>query len=180
MGKAFAITFGALAAIAIFVVYRTGYLEPVDIGSGSQGPFVLIYKQHTGPYHKIAPVIDEVERTFKEANIDCPMAFGRFLHDPNVVPHDRLESHGGCALPTTTNAVEKFAKSNNYQIDRIDKKEYLVATFNGSPSVGPLRVYPEVEAWMNKYGYKNKGPVIELYQTTGPDSLTTRYLFTYD
>ena len=39
MGKAFAITFALLIGIAAFIVYRTGYLKPVTIASGNQGPF---------------------------------------------------------------------------------------------------------------------------------------------
>lgn len=180
MGKAFAITFGCLLAIAIFIVYRTGYLKPVTIASGDQGPFVFVYQEHQGAYHKIAPVIDKVEALFKNSNSPCPLAFGRFLHDPKTVPQDRLESHGGCAFTTLTPEIQSLAQANDLKIEEIGKREYLVAHFEGSPSVGPLKVYPHVEDWMSKYGYKIKNPVIEIYQTTGEDSLHTRYLFQYD
>ena len=64
MAKAFAITFGLIVAIFIFIIIRTGYTKPVAINSGEQGPFVLVYKLHEGPYHKIAPVIDGVEKIY--------------------------------------------------------------------------------------------------------------------
>lgn len=179
MAKAFAATFAILLAMAAFVVYRTGYFKPVDIASGEQGPFYLVYKVHHGPYHKIAPVIDEVEKEFQDNDIDCPLAFGRYIHDPDTVEQDRLESHGGCAFTNLSPEVESLAKAKNFNIDPVEKKEYLVAHFEGSPSIGPMKVYPYVKEWMNKYGYKRQGPVIELYQTTGPDSVHTRYLFTY-
>ena len=146
----------------------------------TRGRFFLIYKVHRGPYHKIAPVIDSVENFFKENKVNCPLAFGRYLHDPDSVPHDRLESHGGCAFPQISEELKKLAEEQKLQIDTIEKKEYLVAHFEGSPSVGPLKVYPYVEEWMAKYGYKKKGSVLEIYQTTGEDSLHTRYLFEYE
>jgi len=179
MAKAFAITFGLLLAIAIFIVYRVGYFNPVNISSGNQGPFFFVYKVHRGPYHKIAPVIDSVEDFFKENQLPCPLAFGRYLHDPNTVPHDRLESHGGCAFPSPSPALQELIKKGEFETDEVPKKEYVVAHFEGSPSIGPLKVYPYVKEWMDKYGYKLESPVIEIYQTTGEDSVHTRYLFNY-
>lgn len=179
MGKALLITFAILISILAFIVYRTGYFKPVSIASGDQGPFVLVYLEHKGPYHKIAPVIDDVEETFKENKQPCPMAFGRYLHDPDEVPHDRLRSHGGCLFPQLNEQIQKIAKDNDFTVETLEKKEYIVAHFEGSPSVGPLKVYPYVEDWLKKYGYQQVGPVIEIYQTLGPDSLHTRYLFQY-
>jgi effector-binding domain-containing protein len=179
MGKAFAITFGALLILAGFILYRTGYFQPVELTAGKQGPFLLAYKVHKGPYHKLAPVIDEVENFFEKNGLSCPLAFGRFLHDPNTVEHDRLESHGGCAFPVKTEKLQEIIAKGDLKTDHLKKEEYVVAVFKGSPSIGPFVVYPKVEEWMAKYDYKITGPVIELYQTTGADSLTTRYLFPY-
>lgn len=179
MGKALAITFGLLISVFIFIIYRTGYMKPVDISSGEQGPFVFIYKTHKGPYHEIAPVIDSVEKFFKDSGLPCPLTFGRYLNDPELTPHDRLVSHGGCAFPTPNPKLEEIIAKGEFERQDIEKLEYVVAHFEGSPSIGPLKVYPQVKAWLAKYGYKIDGPVIEIYQTTGPDSLHTRYLFPY-
>ncbi len=179
MGKALGITFGLLLAVFIFIVIRTGYFKPVNINSGDQGPFVLVYQIHKGPYHKIAPVIDSVEAFFNQQGLPCPLTFGRYLHDPNTTPHDRLESHGGCAFPANNEKLAELAQQKDLTIEPLEKKEYVVAQFDGSPSIGPLKVYPYVKNWMEKYGYSITGPVIEIYQTTGPDSLHTRYLFPY-
>ncbi len=179
MGKALAITFGMLAVLAGFIVYRTGYFKPVELSAGEQGPFILAYKVHKGPYHKIAPIIDEVETFFKNNDFPCPLAFGRFLHDPDVVEHDRLVSHGGCAFTTMNEQLQELIKKGQLELDTVKKQEYIVAIYEGSPSVGPFVVYPKVKEWMGKYDYKITGPVIEIYQTTGEDSLLTRYLFPY-
>jgi AraC family transcriptional regulator len=179
MGKAFAVTFGLLLAVFIFIIIRVGYFKPVTIASGEQGPFLLVYKVHRGPYHEIAPMIDEVEAFFKDNGLPCPLAFGRFLHDPNTVPHDRLESHVGCAFMNSSPRLQELIESGGFLQDPLPKTEYVVGHFEGSPSMGPIKVYPYVEDWMNKYGYQIQRPVIELYQTTGEDSVHTRYLFNY-
>jgi hypothetical protein len=179
MAKAFAATLAILLFFAGFVVYRTGYLKPVTISSGFQGPFILVYKKHQGPYHKIAPVIDSVEDFFNQKGLDCPLAFGRYLHDPNTTPHDRLQSHGGCAFPGMTPQLQKVLKEADLEVENLPKEEYLVASFAGSPSIGPWKVYPHVEDWLQKYGYQKQETVIELYQTMGVDAVQTRYLFRY-
>lgn len=179
MAKAFSVTFGILFCLIAFIFYRTGFFNDVNISAGNQGPFVLVYKVHKGPYHKIAPIIDDVESFFKENKLPCPLAFGRYLHDPNLVEHDRLVSHGGCAFSSMSEKLSEILKSHDFKYETLEKKEYVVATFDGSPSVGPMKVYPRVQEWLNKYGYKQDGPVIEIYQTTGEDSVLTRYLFSY-
>ena len=95
MAKAFVATLLMLLTVAAVLVYRTGAYKEVVISSGDQGPFVLIYKIHKGPYHKIVDVISEVEDFFFKKDLACPIAFGLYLHDPNLVEQDRLISHGG-------------------------------------------------------------------------------------
>ncbi len=180
MAKAFIATLFILLSVAAVLIYRTGVYKEVQISSGDQGPFVLVYKVHKGPYHKIVAVISEVEDYFFKNDLACPMAFGLYLHDPNQVEQDRLTSHGGCVFTNLSKELQEVVKDSNYEIEVLEKKEYLVATFDGSPSLGPIRVYPKVDAWMAKYGYKRKGSVLELYQTMGEDKVLTRYLFEYE
>lgn len=184
MAKALGITFGLLLAVIAFVFFRTGYFKDVAISTAQEGPFILVYQVHKGPYHKIIPVIESVEKYFADKGMACPLAFGLYLHNPDAVEHDRLVSHGGCAFPLTQTEgnVEwnALVKESGFQTETLDRKEYVQAAFSGSPSLGPLKVYPAVEKWLSKYGYKKVGPVLELYQTLGPDAVTTRYLFTYE
>ena len=179
MIKAFGITVLFLLSLGAFILYRTGAFKAVTIGGGEQGPFFLVYKLHRGPYHKIAPLIDSVETFFKEHERPCPLTFGRYLHDPHQVPHDRLESHGGCAFLKKDKRLLSLVAQGGYEMEEVPKKEYVVAHFEGSPSIGPLKVYGSVKKWLARYGYEQQGPVIEIYQTTSEDSLRTRYLFSY-
>ncbi len=179
MLKAFAITISLLLSLAIFVYYRTGMNQPVSILSGEMGPYLLVYKIHHGAYHKMAKTIDEVETFFAENSLPCPLAFGRYLHDPSLVDEDRLESHGGCAFSIEDERLNELIQKGGFNQERLEKKEYVIGAFEGSPSVGPFKVYPAVEKWLKKYGYQKEGPVIELYKTLGPDAVLTKYLFNY-
>ncbi len=181
MIKAFVITLCIFLGFAVFIFFRTGLNQPVNLMSGEVGPYLLVYKIHRGSYHKMNSTIESVETFFKEKNKSCPMAFGRYIHDPSLVDEDRLESHGGCVFVSQDDQVKNLIQENSeLQSEWIEKKEYIIATFEGSPSVGPIKVYPEVESWMKKYGYKKKGPVIEIYQTLGADAVMTKYLFDYE
>ena len=166
-----------LFLIASFVFWRTGYYKEVTIGSGELGPFYLVYKEHLGPYHKIPPVIESVEKAMDQIGNKCPFAFGRYLDDPEKVDHDRLRSHGGCAFASP---LSHPVDASQFKEQSLSKQEYVIATFNGSPSVGPFKVYPKVDEWFKKYGYKQKGPVVELYQTLEDGTVLTKYLFKYE
>lgn len=180
MGKAFAITAAIFAVIIGVMIYRTGIYKDVTITPGQQGPYILVYKEHFGEYHKIVPTIESVEILMRESGLPCPLAFGRYLDDPDEVEHDRLRSHGGCAFSAMTEQLNTIIKANGLFSESIEKREYVIASFNGSPSMGPIVVYPKIEDWFKKYGYKQSGPVIELYQTLEDKSVLTRYLFAYD
>ena len=164
-----------LVCISAFVFWRTGFYKEVHITSGELGPFHLVYKEHLGPYHKIPPVIKEVEEAMENIGNKCSLAFGRYLDDPKTVDHDRLRSHGGCAFNQPLSHP-----TSSFKQEQIPRKEYVIATFNGSPSVGPFKVYPKVEEWFKKFGYKQTGSVIELYQTLEDGSVLTKYLFLYE
>lgn len=176
----------SLLAILTFVLIRTGYFKEVTISSGFKGPYTLAYREHIGPYHKIPPVITSVESFFKNNDRPCLMAFGRYFDNPDEVDHDRLRSQGGCIFPGRPQDTEFFLSSLKappsafkIETDFLEKKEYILATFNGSPSVGPLKVYPKVTEWMDKYGYSIAGPVIEIYKTLPDETVLTTYLFPY-
>lgn len=179
MLKAFIITLILLLSGLGFVVWRTGYFQPVEISGGSFGPYFMVYQIHQGAYHNMPKTLEKVEDFFKEQDIPCPLSFGRYLHDPALVDEDRLESHGGCLIKEWTQEQMVKIQNSEFKTEELPAKEYVIARFNGSPSIGPFRVYPEVEKFFKKYGYQQNGPVIEVYQTLGPDSVLTQYLFSY-
>ncbi|MCB0377778.1 MAG: GyrI-like domain-containing protein [Bdellovibrionales bacterium] len=178
MAKALAFTLAIFVTIAAFLFYRTGYFKDVEIQAQTLGPYTLMFKDHQGEYHKITSVIEAVETFAKDKGQGCEMAFGRYLDDPDQVDHDRLRSQGGC-ISSNPEAFVSLQGTEGLKFENLPAREYIVASFNGSPSIGPFVVYPKVKDWMKKYGYKIDGPVIEIYKTLPDQSVLTRYLFIY-
>ena len=162
----------ALIAYAAHVLNYVGAFKPVLISEKNAGPFLMIYKDHSGPYHKIVPVIEEVEQWAKAHGLDCKLSFGEYLDNPDVTEEGRLRSHGGCLVSEfPTNLPEGF------KTQTIPEKNYVTAIFEGSPGIGPLKVYPKVFNYFEENRLKRSDSVIEVYEVRGSESMVTTYYF---
>lgn len=161
-----------LLTAVIYAVFNLGVFKDVQIEKGPYAELHLVYKDHVGPYHYIGDVIKEVEKFFKENNLDCPITFGQYLDDPRVVEHERLKSRGGCLH-------EGFPENFSTDLKKmlIPAGEYYIAHFSGSPWIGPYKVYGKVFEKAAQDGNGLKGPVIEIYEAFGTEGMRTTYLF---
>lgn len=170
--------FLALAITAVgFVFYMYSYLgfnRPVEIELGERQMLQLLAKNHMGAYHQIGPVISDVEQWANAHNIHCPQTFGEYLDDPAAMDQDRLRSRGGCVLtsplPADLELPKGFAKGER------PARKYVIARFQGSPSIGPMKVYPLAQKFIEDQRLKVSGAVIEIYTVNGKD-VTTEFLF---
>ena len=119
-------------------------------------------------------MIQEAEAWANSHNLRCPQTFGEYLDDPSLIDEDRLRSHGGCVLSATLTTVPP-----DFQYQIRAERTYVVARFPGSPSIGPYKVYPKVQAFIAEQRLKPAAPVIEIYTISG-DQMTTEYLFAVD
>lgn len=155
-----------------FTFIRSGAWKSVQVQEGPQGPFVMIYKDFTGPYHKIIGTIREVETWAKSQGLDCKKSFGEYLDDPQVVEHERLKSRGGCL-------VEK-APANlpaEFKTQETPQQLYVYADFDGSPALGPLKVYGKIQDYMINRKFQMNGPVLEIYEVLNEKEIKTHFLF---
>jgi effector-binding domain-containing protein len=162
-------------AIIIFVFYLMNYLgsfKPVIINQKKAGPFQVIYKTHIGPYHKIVPVIEEVEKWAKEHGFDCKLSFGEYLDDPKATEEVRLRSNGGCFVDHFPNQMPE-----GFQSKTIPEKDYVTAVFEGSPGIGPMKVYPKVYKYAEEQRIPLEETVMEVYEIHSQESMTTTYYF---
>lgn len=168
-----AIVTGAIL-LAVYLYVYLGVSRPVTVTLEKRGPFYLLFKDHQGPYHKIGGAIAEVEKWASEHNTRCPRTFGEYLDNPETGDEDRLRSHGGCVLATNlATAPPEF----QYQVR--PEKLYAVARFEGSPAIGPYKVYPEARRFLDEKRLASSSPVIEVYTIDGA-KMTTEYLFAID
>lgn len=164
-----------LIAIVVFAVYLMNYLgafKPVIIAEKMAGPFQMIYKPHVGAYHKIVPVIEEVETWARSSGIDCHLTFGEYLDSPKTTEEVRLHSNGGCLVDQIPATLPE-----GYQSKSVPEKKYITATFEGSPGIGPLKVYPKVYQYADDQGLKLEDLVMEVYEVHSQESMTTTYYF---
>lgn len=173
------------AAAIMALMFRLGVFKPVQIEhSQKTRSFTVLSRDHLGAYHKIAAVISDVEAWARAHGETCAVTFGQYFENPESTDEDRLHSRGGCVLSEpnkiselkallaepTTNALEM-------KIDTIEISDALVAVFDGSPSIGPMKVYSRMQEMMKEQDLRSSGPVLELYEVLSPTTGRTRYFF---
>jgi len=164
-----------ISSIVVFsttLYFRLGGYKDVQIERSEQPGFHIIFKPHTGPYHKINSVIKNVEKWAQDNKVSCTKTFGEYIDDPKITEEARLRSRGGCI---TNSKVDHLSDDIEYLF--VEKMKVLKATFNGSPAIGPLKVYPKVEDWMLANRLSLSGSVFEIYIVINEKEVQTEYLF---
>ncbi len=172
---------GIIVSFCGFLANYLGVFKPVVISQQSRGPYVMVYKDHVGPYHKTVSVITEVETWIYDKGLDCHLSFGEYPDDPEKTEEARLKSRGGCLLDSLSPEVAKQLPPD-FKVAEKPAQPYVVAVFEGSPGIGPMKVYPKIADYMKTHGLQQKGAVIEIYEIhsrTENNSMTTTYLFGY-
>lgn len=156
--------------VSLFI--RSGAWKSVTVTDSNLGPYSMIYKEYSGPYHKILSTIQEVETWAKAQGLDCKQSFGEYLDDPNVVEHERLRSRGGCLVTQIpANLPTGFFSQT------IPLRHYVVGEFSGSPALGPLKAYGKMTEYLESKRLKISAPVIEIYNVKNEADVVTQYLF---
>jgi hypothetical protein len=165
---------GLLVAVVLTITYlviHLGMFKPVEITQEVRGPFYVLFQSHRGPYFQISEVIMHAEAAAKQNSLDCEQAFGEFFDNPKEVDEDRLRSRGGCISRSSFQHVP-----DTFETDTIPEQRYVIAQFAGSPAIGPVKVYPKVQAYMEEQRLHGTGEAIEIYVPKN-GSVETTYLF---
>jgi len=168
-----ALTIATILVLAGVLLQRLGAFKPVELKTEEAGPFKIVYRHHTGAYHKIVPEIEAVEKWANAAGEPCKTSFGEYLDDPDKVDEDRLNSNGGCVVGADW--AGKLPAELSYR--EIPRRLYVIADFDGAPSIGPQKVYPKAEKYLAENGLKIDGPIVEMYERTGENQIRTHYYF---
>lgn len=167
------ITVLVTAGLIATLLFRLGSFKEVVISEGQKGPYKIVFKNHVGAYHKIVPVIEEVEKWAKENGEPCTLSFGEYIDNPDTIDEDRLRSIGGCVVSKAWD----FVLPAGFGYREYPPRDYVVAEFDGAPSIGPFKVYPKVKEYVSEKGYEINAPVIELYEILPDQKVKTTYLF---
>lgn len=173
------VTVIVIASVALSIMYRLGSFKPVVIERQTKaGPYWLLTRDHLGPYHKIAAVISDVETWARTQGEPCTLTFGEYMDNPDTTDEDRLRSRGGCIISTKEKADElKKNLPEGTTVSSIEFGDVLYAVFEGSPAIGPQKVYPKAFEQMGALDLRSSGPVFEIYEILSPTQGRTRYLF---
>lgn len=162
----------ALFALIISLFFRLQAFKPVLLETQQVAEMKLIFKNHLGPYYKIVPTIEEVEKYVRANGETCELSFGEYLDDPDKEDQDRLRSLGGCLTAKTwENLPTDFLQKT------IPPRFTLIAHFSGAPSIGPYKVYPKAADWMKENGYKQNAAILEVYKVINEKEVETTYYF---
>ena len=178
----FAITIG-LVIFFLYLMQYTGAFKSVTVAQDQRGPYTLIFKDYTGPYHKIVSTIEEVEKWARDNGLKCRLSFGEYFDNPATVEEGRLRARGGCLVdPKDKNEDKVFADLKDklpegYKSEIYPETKAAVALFTGAPGIGPLKVYPKAEEFMKEQNLTRKGPVLEIYEILEKNSMQTVYIW---
>jgi DNA gyrase inhibitor GyrI len=170
--KYFVLPFSAAAlVVAGYVLIHLGAFRSVEVHVVERGPYTLIYRDHAGAYYQINGVISEVEKWVRAQGQPCDPSFGEYLDDPNTTEEARLHSRGGCVVEKVPSDLPA-----DFHVRVLPLRQYLMATFSGSPAIGPVKVYPKIESMRRERKLQTDGPIIEMYHILDESRMETTYL----
>lgn len=177
MGKLIVGVIGLTGIALVFVMLSyTGAFRDVKMEVHELGPFFLYSQPHRGAYHKIVKQLESIETLAKAENVDCKTTFGRFYDDPESVDEDRLKSDVGCFYESSEPVLSANFKEQT-QRQEIPRQLFIEGSFDGAPSIGPLKVYPKMKELLLEKGYIENGAPVEIYEMSKDVGVRTRYLF---
>lgn len=166
-----------------YVAYHVGYFKNVKVESVGANSFILIGLPHLGPYHRVIEKIKLVEQEMMLLPAGCQYSFGLYLDDPRNTEQERLKSFGGCIVANPSDLPSLMAAIKEKGLTTIETRVWsydqaVKATFEGSPGIGPFKVYPAVEAYrQGKQLVSETKGVLEVYEIFADQKMVTDYYF---
>jgi len=173
----FLAVFLGFACLLAYVAYYVGYFKSVTINEVGPKYFSLIGLKHDGAYHRIVEKIQKVESVIKALGGDCHESFGVYLDDPTQVEQARLRSFGGCIIQDANWVKDHEVQLSQFQVARWGAARLIEAYFEGSPGIGPLKVYPRVSDYVRGRDLTLEASVLEIYRMIENDRMVTYYYF---
>lgn len=178
----FAVLLGIVVLLS-YVAYHVGYFKSVNISLQTGRSFTLVGLAHLGPYHKIIDKIKLVESELNQMPMGCQYSFGLYLDDPRTTEQERLKSFGGCVVASDQDIDAILAVFNRKGIAAVESRTWnytqaITAKFEGSPGIGPFKVYPAVDSFrQSKQLEPEQIGVLEVYEILADQKMVTDYYF---
>lgn len=165
----------AIFAFIGYVIYASihlGVFKEVTFEAYNAPELHVVFKEHVGPYNETVKTIEEVEAWVQRMGATCKKSFGQYLDDPAKMESERLRSNGGCIVEQ-----EVANLPSEFQQAVIPARKVLRGYFQGSPAIGPLKVYAKAEKWMKENRYQMPRESLEIYEILPSKEMNTEYHF---
>lgn len=141
-----------LAALLAGVYAWLGGFSTVKVSKEKAEAFHLLYLEHTGPYSKIYPVIQSVEKLMKEKNLEYESTFGIYYDNPRNVDKKKLRSIAGAVVSKDElKKAESLINAGKLKSRIIREQSYAKTEFPHkmflSMFVAVCRVYPALNEY---------------------------------
>lgn len=150
--------------VAVMLVISTGFLWYLGVFSNYsieekiEGGYTVVGIEVVGPYSKVGKHIDAVDTKLKGLGIVSSRGFGIYYDNPNMVPKEKCRSFVGNILDENDFGKLEEIRGKGMKIDTIPKSIALVVQFPYknmmSFMVGPMKVYPMLNEYVNEKGLK--------------------------
>lgn len=171
MKKLLAIFVVFMISAGLGLMYRLGVWKDVQVEAVEKTEQPTIFLEHIGAYHKMNDTIIAVETELSRNGHSCALTFGHYIDSPEHQDEDRLRSQGGCLV--TSSSLLKQINSKDLKAGSIPKGRYLQGSFDGSPSITPLKVYPKIKEYAAKHQLRLAEDFYEIYEIRGQHVKTT-------
>lgn len=161
--------------VGLYLYLHLGFSEPVEVSTATFPQVTLVFKEHLGAYHKINSTIEEVEKILSQKGLQCSTTFGEYHDNPNEVAEDRLKSIGGCLFFKSGEQIKQVLLDQDLKLETRPQRRVVMARFKGSPSIGPMKVYPKIDEQIQTQRLVKAGPMLEIYEIQG-DRVTTTFV----
>jgi len=167
--KVFLWIVGIVVVVIVVGMAMMGGFQKVVVTSEEQDSIKMIYVEYKGPYNKVMKSFEQVYNYLNANKITHADGIGEYLDNPMKVKSTELRSNVGYIVD------KDYKDSGVYKFKSVPSQLYAIAVFKGSPSVGPMLVYPAMNKWIVGNGYEVSGPCFEIYSMQDKKT-STKYL----
>lgn len=155
-----------IVLVAVYAYY--GGFKSIAFEVKEAGGEVFVYETVSGDYSQSPVYMDSVYYALlNEFNIETTKGAGLYYDNPQQIEKDKLRSEVGCLLNTPIDSVQMADISRKFKIKTLPKTNYIIGEFPHkgmiSVIVGIIKVYPALTKYTEENGYKDSGPIIEIY-----------------
>jgi len=156
----------AIALSAIFAYY--GGFRTIEFKVEKTKSEIFVYENVIGNYNQSPIVMDSIYYALlNDLNIETTKGTCIYYDDPKQVEESNLRSEVGCLLDAPLDSITMVNLSNRFKVKSIPQGQYIVGRFplKGTPSIiiAIMKVYPALNEYIDKNGYKTDNPIIEIY-----------------